>query len=232
MRSDIVDFAALARGPQIIGKRRQDAEPLGVAVVGYGYWGPNLVRNVIERPEFEMRALCEMSSARASAFTPEVPRASTVQANLDDVLRDPTVDAVIVATPPRTHHPIVKAALEAGKHVLVEKPLATTTADAVDLVDRATDGGLVLMPGHTFLYSPSVNKVRDLIREDVARRGLLRDLVADEPGQVPARRRDLRPRAARPLDPALLARSSRSSRSRRRPAASSRPRSRRPRSSR
>ena len=72
-----------------------------------------------------------------------------------------------MATPPRTHHPIVKAALEAGKHVLVEKPLATTSADAIDLVDRATDGGLVLMPGHTFCYSPSVNKVRDLIREDV-----------------------------------------------------------------
>jgi len=80
MRSDIVDFAALARGPQIIGKRRQDAEPLGVAVVGYGYWGPNLVRNVIERPEFEMRTLCEMSSARASAFTQKYPGID-VQAN-------------------------------------------------------------------------------------------------------------------------------------------------------
>jgi predicted dehydrogenase len=166
MRSDIVDFAALARGPQIIGKRRQDAEPLGVAVVGYGYWGPNLVRNVIERPEFEMRTLCEMNSARASAFAQKHPGIA-IESNLEDVLRDPRIDAVIVATPPRTHHPIVKAAIEAGKHVLVEKPLATTTADALDLVERAEDRGRVLMPGHTFCYSPSVNKVRDLIREDV-----------------------------------------------------------------
>jgi predicted dehydrogenase len=166
MRSDIVDFATLARGPQIIGKHRRDDRPLGVAVVGYGYWGPNLVRNVIERPEFEMRTLCEMSSARASAFMQKYPGID-VEANLEDVLRDPQIDAVIVATPPRTHHGIVKAALEAGKHVLVEKPLATTTADALDLVERAGERGVVLMPGHTFCYSPSVNKVRDLIREDV-----------------------------------------------------------------
>ena len=79
-----------------------------------------------------------MSSARAAAFTQKYPGID-VQANLEDVLRDPQVDAVIVATPPRTHHAIVKAALEAGKHVLVEKPLATTSADAVDLV-RPGDG--------------------------------------------------------------------------------------------
>jgi predicted dehydrogenase len=93
---------------------------------------------VIERPEFEMRTLCEMSSARASAFTQKYPGID-VQANLDDVLRDPKVDAVVVATPPRTHHAIVKAALEAGKHVLVEKPLATTSADA-DRPRRPGDG--------------------------------------------------------------------------------------------
>jgi predicted dehydrogenase len=90
-----------------------------------------------------------------------------VTADLEAVLADPDIDAVIVATPPRTHHPIVRAALEAGKHVLVEKPLATTSADALDLLDLAGDSGLVLMPGHTFVYSPAVNKVRDLIRDDV-----------------------------------------------------------------
>jgi predicted dehydrogenase len=166
MRSDIVDFASLARGPQIIGKRRRDAEALGIAVVGYGYWGPNLVRNTIERPELELKTLCERDPKRAAAFSAKVPGVP-VTPNLEDVLADPEVDAVVVATPPRTHHAIVKAALEAGKHVLVEKPLATTSADALDLVERAEDRGLVLMPGHTFCYSPSVNKVRDLIREDV-----------------------------------------------------------------
>jgi predicted dehydrogenase len=166
MRSDIVDFDSLSRGPQIIGKRRREARPVNVAVVGYGYWGPNLARNVSERPELELHTLCEMSSTRGAAFSQKHP-GIPVESNLDAVLRDPSVDAVIVATPPRTHHPIVKAALEAGKHVLVEKPLATTSADALDLVQRAEHAGLVLMPGHTFVYSPSVNKVRDLIRENV-----------------------------------------------------------------
>jgi predicted dehydrogenase len=166
MRSDIVDFASLARGPQIIGKRRRDAEPLGVAVVGYGYWGPNLVRNTIERPELELKTLCERDPKRAAVFSAKVPGVA-VTPNLEDVLADPEVDAVIVATPPRTHHAIVRAALEAGKHVLVEKPLATTSADAQDLVDLAHERELVLMPGHTFVYSPAVNKVRELMLEDV-----------------------------------------------------------------
>jgi predicted dehydrogenase len=166
MRSDIVDFASLARGPQIIGKHRREAKSLGVAVVGYGYWGPNLVRNAMERPEFELRTLCERDPQRAAAFTAKV-HGVPVTPNLDDVLADPEIDAVIVATPPRTHHAICRAALEAGKHVLVEKPLATTSADAQDLVDLAEERELVLMPGHTFVYSPAVNKVRDLILEDV-----------------------------------------------------------------
>jgi predicted dehydrogenase len=165
-RSEIVDFDSLTRGPQIIGKHRRQPGPLNVVVVGYGYWGPNLARNVMERPELELYALCEMSSARADAFSQKHPGVP-VESDLDVVLGDPDVDAVIVATPPRTHHPIVRAALEAGKHVLVEKPLATTAADALDLVELAEERDLTLMPGHTFVYSPSVNKVRDLIREDV-----------------------------------------------------------------
>jgi predicted dehydrogenase len=90
-----------------------------------------------------------------------------VRKELDDVLAEPDVDAVVVATPPMTHHEICKAALEAGKHVLVEKPLATTAADAYDLVETAERNGLVLMPGHTFVYSPAVNTVRALLAEGV-----------------------------------------------------------------
>jgi predicted dehydrogenase len=90
-----------------------------------------------------------------------------VFSDLAGLLEDPALDAVLVATPPHTHHPIVRAALEAGKHVLVEKPLATCSADAYDLVELAESQGLVLMPGHTFLYSPPVNKVRQLIVDDV-----------------------------------------------------------------
>src|SRR4051812_36499614 len=140
--------------------------PLRTAVVGYGYWGPNLVRNVIERPELQFAGLCERDAERAAAFTARNPGAP-VFADLDELLADPSLDAVIVATPPHTHHPIVRAALEAGKHVLVEKPLATTSEDARDLIAVADARGLTVMPGHTFLYSPPVNKVKQLIVDDV-----------------------------------------------------------------
>src|SRR6187431_1378314 len=101
--------------------------PLRTAVVGYGYWGPNLVRNVIERPELELAALCERDDARAAAFLQRVPDVPVLR-DFDSVLDDETIDAVLVATPPRTHHMLAGAALRAGKHVLVEKPLARTTA--------------------------------------------------------------------------------------------------------
>src|SRR3954470_4157516 len=136
-------------------------DPLRTAVVGYGYWGPNLVRNVIERPELEFAGLCERDADRAAAFLAGHPRAPGFSA-LAELLDDPALDAVLVATPPHTHHPIVRAALEAGKHVLVEKPLATASEDARDLIEIATTHGLTLMPGHTFLYSPPVNKVKQL----------------------------------------------------------------------
>ena len=136
--------------------------PLRVAVVGYGYWGPNLVRNVIERPELEFAGLCELDPERAAAFSARVPGAP-VFTDLAQVVEDPSIDAVLVATPPRTHHAIVSQALRGGKHVLVEKPLAKTAAEARDLIEIATANDLVLMPGHTFLYSPPVNKIKQLM---------------------------------------------------------------------
>ena len=135
---------------------------LNLAVVGYGYWGPNIVRNVMDRPELELWGLCEMNADRVAKFTSRYPGVRTTD-SFQEVLDDPTVDAVSIATPPVTHYPLVKQALEAGKHVMVEKPLATTAADAEELVALAESKGLVLMPGHTFLYSPPVNKVRELI---------------------------------------------------------------------
>jgi predicted dehydrogenase len=140
----------------------EQAAPLGVVVVGYGYWGPNIVRNVIERRELELLGLCEMDPAKAARFSQRYPGFPTI-ADFDEVLADERVDAVSIATPPRTHYPLVKKALEAGKHVLVEKPLATTVEHAEELVALAEERGLTLMPGHTFLYSPPVNKIHDLI---------------------------------------------------------------------
>jgi predicted dehydrogenase len=138
---------------------------INLAVVGYGYWGPNIVRNVMERPELELWGLCELSTERVDRFDRRYPGQRTC-GSFEEMLADPDVDAVSIATPPSTHYPLAKRALEAGKHVLVEKPLATTAAHAEELMELADRAGLVLMPGHTFLYSPAVNKVRELIAGD------------------------------------------------------------------
>src|SRR3954447_23770170 len=134
-------------------------------VVGYGYWGPNIVRNVVERPEFRLMGLCEMDEGRAEDFRRRHPGV-WVESDYDAALADPRIEAVAIATPPHTHYNLVRRALEASKHVLVEKPLARTADEAAKLVALADELGLVMMPGHTFVYSPSVNKVRDLIRGD------------------------------------------------------------------
>lgn len=139
---------------------------IGTVVVGYGYWGPNIARNVIERPELELLGLCELDGSRIEEFCRRHPGIG-FERDLDVVLGDPEVEAVAIATPPHTHHALVRRALEAGKHVLVEKPLARTAAEAAELIDLAEEVGAVLMPGHTFLYSPSVNKVKTLIEADV-----------------------------------------------------------------
>jgi predicted dehydrogenase len=138
--------------------------PIGTALVGYGYWGPNLARNLAERPEFSFELLCDLDSAQRDTVTRRFPHVRTTP-NLAEVLDDPAVEAVFIATPPPTHHEIVKACLLAGKHVLVEKPLATNFADACELAELAEQADLMLMPGHTFIYSPAVNAVRDLIRD-------------------------------------------------------------------
>jgi predicted dehydrogenase len=140
--------------------------PIRTALVGYGYWGPNLARNLIERPEFELVALCEQDAGCGASFSARYPGIPVCE-NYDDLLIDGRIEAIVVATPPRTHHELVKRALDAGKHVLVEKPLATTPEDARDLVITASASDLVLMPGHTFVYSPSVMMIRELIETGV-----------------------------------------------------------------
>lgn len=138
--------------------------PIGIMVVGYGYWGPNIVRNVVESPEFNLLGLCERDESRIEEFRHRHP-GIRVEREFEAVLADPKVEAIAVATPPHTHFDLVGRALEADKHVLVEKPLAPTSEDAAWLMALAAERDQVLLPGHTFLYSPSVNKVRDLIRE-------------------------------------------------------------------
>jgi predicted dehydrogenase len=136
--------------------------PVRVGVVGLGYWGPNLVRNLHELPEAEVVCACDRRPEALARVARRFPAVGYCR-DLDAVLDDPTIEAVAIATPVATHHALAAAALDAGKHVFVEKPLAATLDEGADLVRRARRAGLVLMPGHTFLYSPPVNLIRDLI---------------------------------------------------------------------
>lgn len=135
---------------------------VGVAVVGLGYWGPNLVRVLYEIDGFDLRAVCDLDEAALAKVRRRYPDVRAT-ASYESVLSDRSIAAVVIATPISTHHRLAVAALAAGKHVFVEKPLASSASEADDLLSRAATAGVTLMPGHTFLYSPPVNMVRDLI---------------------------------------------------------------------
>src|SRR5664280_1063734 len=137
--------------------------PIGVAVVGFGYWGPNLVRNIAERPEFRLMGLCESDAGRAAEFSRRYPGCA-VEHDLDALLLDPRVQAVSIATPISTHYDLARRALEAGKHVMVEKPLAHASSLARKLVASAEGRRLTLFTGHTFIYSPAVSMVKKLVQ--------------------------------------------------------------------
>src|SRR5919201_282321 len=129
--------------------------PVGIGVVGLGYWGPNLGRNMIELPSVHVRWICDvdrLALERVGERWPDLQRTRSY----DDVLADADVEVVAIATPVSTHAPLAARALEAGKHVFVEKPLATSSHDAWALIGLAQAADLVLMPGHTFLYSRAV----------------------------------------------------------------------------
>jgi len=138
------------------------APPLRVALVGHGYWGPNLLRNYMELPEAHVVWVCDRRPEALAKAQSRYP-AIAATTDLEVVLNDESVDAVLVATPISTHHPIARAALEAGKHVFVEKPMTADTAQACELVELAEQRGLTLMVGHTFVYSPPVRKVKQII---------------------------------------------------------------------
>jgi len=134
-----------------------------IAIVGYGYWGPKLVRNFVQNGAFRRLLVCEENPERLARARRENPGVAGCAA-FADVLADREVEAVALATPVGTHHPLAKAALAAGRHVLVEKPLATTHADAQELVALAAARKRVLMVDHTYVYHPAVERIRDLVR--------------------------------------------------------------------
>ena len=131
------------------------------AVVGLGYWGPNLVRNLYELPDVQVELVCDRRPDALAMVAERYGLRSTE--SFDDVLQS-DADAVVIATPVATHAELAAAALAAGKHVFVEKPLAASFREAEELVRLADQNGRVLMVGHTFVYSPPVTTINDLIR--------------------------------------------------------------------
>jgi len=133
-----------------------------VAIVGLGYWGPNLLRNAWEIDGLTVAAVCDRDAKRLATAALRYPSVRTTT-SFEEILGATDVDAVMLATPVGTHFTLAREALQAGKHVFVEKPLAQTSAECRELIAIADERSLVLMPGHTFLYSPPARKVKQLI---------------------------------------------------------------------
>jgi predicted dehydrogenase len=136
---------------------------LQVGVVGCGYWGPNLIRNFDSLADCDMRVVCDLDSDRLSHMKSRFPGLETTN-DFDKFVADPKLDAIVVATSVSLHHPMAKAALEAGKHVFVEKPMARSTAECDELRQLSREKGLTFMVGHTFLYSSPVRKIKEIVQ--------------------------------------------------------------------
>lgn len=137
---------------------------LNVAVVGAGYWGPNLARNFRAHPDWNLRAICDLDAARAARLAGN-DGSTDVVTSFEALLARDDIDAVAIATPPATHAPLALAAFETGRHVLVEKPLATSVALGEAMVAAADAAGCVLMVDHTFCYTPAVEYLRGAIAD-------------------------------------------------------------------
>lgn len=133
-----------------------------VGVIGYGYWGPNLVRNFSEAPGTSVAGVCDARPERLALVERRYPGVQ-VTTRVEELLANPAIDAVAISTPVSAHFELAMQALRAGKHVMVEKPMTSTSAEALTLIAEAEQRGLVLMVDHTFVYTGAVRKIRELI---------------------------------------------------------------------
>ena len=139
--------------------------PIRIGVVGCGYWGPNFIRNLRGLPECRLTVMCDVNPERLShmrALYPEV----TGESDFSRMLSRPDLDAVVIATSVRHHFPMARSALLAGKHTLIEKPMASSAAECEELIAIAREQGVVLMVGHTFLYSAAVRKIKQIVENN------------------------------------------------------------------
>ncbi|HEY7344336.1 MAG TPA: Gfo/Idh/MocA family oxidoreductase [Gaiella sp.] len=137
--------------------------PVRVGLAGLGTWGPNLARNFADLPNAELAWLCDLDPERLERVGARHPGTRTTD-RFEDLLEDPTVDAVAIATPATTHAELARRALLAGKHAFVEKPLAMTAHEAELVADLAEERGLALVPGHLLLYHPAIRKLKEIVR--------------------------------------------------------------------
>lgn len=140
------------------------ATAVGVGVIGCGYWGPRLIRDFCELPAVDMLMAADLSHERRCRIEQQFPQVRTTT-NHEELLADPEIEAVVIATPIRTHYALAMQALQSGKHVLVEKPLAASVAEAEELIACAEERNLRLMVGHTFEYNPAVEALRELVQD-------------------------------------------------------------------
>jgi predicted dehydrogenase len=139
-------------------------KPIKIGVVGCGYWGPNLVRNFRSLPDCHLKMMCDTREHRLAHLKSLYPEVQ-VATDYEHVLNGVDVDAVVIATAVKQHYPMAKASLLAGKHTFVEKPMASSSEQCEELVEIAKQKGLVLMAGHTFLYSPVVRKIKEIVEK-------------------------------------------------------------------
>ena len=138
---------------------------INIGIIGYGYWGPNLVRNFNGNKNFNVAKVADCRDERLFALQRIYPNIVTTT-NTEDVINDKFIDAVAIATPVFTHYKLAKAALENGKHVILEKPMTSTSQEAEELIELALKKGLSLMVDHTFLYTGAVQKIKQIIDSD------------------------------------------------------------------
>ena len=136
---------------------------INIGIVGYGYWGPNLVRNFAETAGANVAAVADLDTSKLALVQRRFPAVKTTT-DFSDLLKDPGVDAIAIATPVNTHYELALAALHAGKHVWVEKPMTETSKQARHLVDEAERRSLVLLVDHTFIYTGAVQKMNEVIK--------------------------------------------------------------------
>lgn len=147
--------------PTRVTNKRVSAK-IQIGVIGCGYWGPNLLRNLADNETAELRWICDLDAQRVAAMGRRYPAARQTN-DYKALLADPSLDAVVIATPVWTHFSFARQALEAGKHILVEKPMTASVAEAEQLIELAERNSLTLMVDHTFVYTGAVRKIKEIV---------------------------------------------------------------------